>query len=114
MEVGEGTVTFDDFGRLDIRIGTITNAEPVEGTDKLLKLTVDTGESELRQLVAGLADAYAADEVVGCQVPVLTNLAPKTIRGVESQGMVLCPADNAGTPVLLHPDRELKPGAEIQ
>lgn len=108
------TVTFDDFGKLDIRIGTITNAEPVEGADKLLKLTVDTGESELRQLVAGIAEAYSADQVIGNQIPVLTNLEPKTIRGVQSQGMILCPSDDAGTPVLLHPNRELKPGAAIQ
>lgn len=109
-----GTVTFDDFGKLDIRIGTITNAEPVERADKLLKLTVDTGESELRQLVAGIAEAYTADQVIGRQIPVLTNLEPKTIRGVESQGMILCPADGAGMPVLLRPDRELKPGAKLQ
>ena len=107
-------ISFDDFARLDIRIGTITNAEPVEGADKLLKLTVDTGEAELRQLVAGIAEAYGADDVIGRQIPVLTNLEPKTIRGVQSQGMILCPSDDAGAPVLLHPDREITPGAKLQ
>jgi methionine--tRNA ligase beta chain len=86
----------------------------VEGADKLLKLTVDTGEAELRQLVAGIAEAYSADQVVGRLVPVLINLAPKTIRGVQSQGMILCPSDDAGTPVLLQPDREVGPGAKLQ
>ncbi len=108
------TIAFDDFGKLDIRIGTITNAEPVEGTDKLLKLTVDTGDAELRQLVAGIAGAYGADGVIGRQIPVLTNLEPKTIRGVQSQGMILCPSDSAGIPVLLHPDRDVAPGAKLQ
>ena len=108
------TIPFDDFDKLDIRMGTITNAEPVEGADKLLKLFVDTGEPELRQLVAGIAEAYAADAVIGRQIPVLTNLEPKTIRGVQSQGMILCPSDDEGTPVLLHPDREVSPGAKIQ
>ena len=108
------TINFDDFGKLDVRIGTITNAEPVDGADKLLKLFVDTGEPELRQLVAGIAEAYEANGVIGRQIPVLTNLEPKTIRGVLSQGMILCPSDESGTPVLLHPDRDVAPGAKIQ
>lgn len=105
-------ISFDDFQKLDIRIGTIRSAELVEGADKLLKLEVDLGD-ESRQLVAGVAQFYSTDELIGKQVAVLTNLTPRTIRGVESQGMILA-ADVSGRPVLLHPDTEIPAGSTVQ
>ena len=105
-------LSFAEFQKLDIRIGTITSAEKVEGTDKLLKLEVDLGDKP-RQLVAGVADFYEVDEIIGKQVPVLTNLEPKTLRGVESQGMILA-ADNKGQPVMLHPDQEVPNGSIVR
>lgn len=105
-------ITFDDFKKLDIRIGKILTAEKVEGTDKLLKLEIDFGE-ERRQIVAGIAETYQPDQIIGKEVPVLVNLEPRSIRGVESQGMILA-ADNSGKPVLLHPGTEVPPGSIVR
>lgn len=105
-------ITFADFQKLDIRIGTIISAEKIAGTDKLLKLVVDLGKGK-RQLVAGLTKHYQAEELVGKQVPVLANLQPRKIRGVESQGMILA-ADEKGRPVLLHPASRVIPGSKIR
>ena len=105
-------ITFDDFKKLEIRIGKILSAGKVEGTDKLLKLEIDFG-AEKRQIVAGIAETYQPDQIMGKEVPVLMNLEPRTIRGVESQGMILA-ADNNGKPVILHPDREVPPGSIVR
>ncbi len=105
-------ITFDDFKKLDIRVGKIVAAEKVMGTDKLLKLEIDLGV-EKRQLVAGIAESYLPEQLIGREVPVLVNLEPRSIRGIESQGMVLA-ASVDGKPVLLHPDREVPPGSIIR
>jgi len=115
-------ISFDDFKKLDIRIGKIISAEKVEGSDKLLKLMVDFGPAsakgsgearEVRQVVAGLAQFYAPEALVGKECPFAYNLAPRVLAGLESQGMILCPSDD-GKPVLLHPDKEVLPGALIK
>jgi len=105
-------ITFDDFKRLDIRIGKIIFSEKVTGTDKLLKLEVDFG-SEKRQIVAGIAESYEAALLIGKEIPVLMNLEPRSIRGIESQGMILA-IDVDGKPVLMHPDKEVPPGSIIR
>jgi len=105
-------ITFDDFKKMDIRIGKIVAAEKVAGTDKLLKLEIDLGV-EKRQLVAGIAESYLPDQLIGREVPVLVNLVPRSIRGIESQGMVLAVSVD-GKPVLLHPDSEVPPGSIIR
>ncbi len=104
-------ITFDDFRKLEIKIGTVISAEKVEGADRLLKLEVDFGD-EKRQLVAGIAPEYEPGSLAGKQVPVLVNLEPKKIRGVESHGMMLVAVDD-GRPALLHPDRDVKPGTQV-
>ncbi|MBU0953208.1 MAG: methionine--tRNA ligase subunit beta [Nanoarchaeota archaeon] len=104
-------ISYDHFARLDLRIGTITAAEPVEHADKLLRLDVEIGE-ETRHLIAGIADTYNPVDLVGRQIVVVTNLAPKTIRGIESNGMLLA-ADVNGEPVLLRPDQEVPSGAKV-
>ncbi|MDZ7726506.1 MAG: methionine--tRNA ligase subunit beta [Candidatus Campbellbacteria bacterium] len=81
-------ITFDDFEKLDIRIGEIKSAERVEGTDKLINCEVDFGE-EKRQIVSGLAEYLEPEEIVGKKLPYVLNLEPRVIRGVESQGMLL-------------------------
>lgn len=106
------TISFDDFMRLDIRIGRIVSAEKVEGTDKLLKLEVDTGD-ERRTLVAGVAHVYEPEDLIGKELPVLLNLEPRKIRGLVSHGMILA-ADVEGLPVLLHPDKDVPPGTVIR
>ena len=105
-------VTFDDFMKLDIRIGTVTAADKVPGADKLIRLELDMG-GETRQVVAGMVPAYAPEEFIGKQVPILVNLEPRTLRGVESQGMILA-ADVDGKPVMLIPDKEVPPGSVVR
>jgi len=105
-------ITFNDFKKLELRIGEITEAERVPDTDKLLKLTINVG-TEPRQIVAGMADTYEPEALVGKQVPILMNLEPKTFRGVESHGMILA-VDVDGKPVLLHPDKKVPPGSVIR
>jgi methionine--tRNA ligase beta chain len=105
-------ITFEDFKKLDIRIGRILLAEKVEGTDKLMRLEVDLG-TEKRQVVAGIAEFYQADQLTGKEIPVVLNLEPRTIRGIESHGMILA-ADVEGKAVLLHPEKEVPPGSVIR
>lgn len=105
-------IIFDDFKKLDIRIGKISSAEKVKGTDKLLKLEVDFS-TEKRQLVAGIAESYEPDQLIGKEIPVLMNLQPRSIRGIESQGMILA-IDVGGKPILMHPDKEVPPGSLIR
>jgi methionyl-tRNA synthetase len=108
----QDTITIDDFKRLQIRIATITAAEPVPKSTKLLKLTLDVG-GETRTIVAGIAEDYAPDQLVGKQIPVLVNLQPALIRGIVSEGMMLA-ADVDGRAVLLHPDREVPSGSGVR
>lgn len=105
-------ISFDDFNKLDIRIGTILEAETVPETDKLLKLAVDLGD-EKRTLVAGIAEDYKPEEIIGKQIPILTNLEPKKLRGIESQGMILA-VDIDNKAILLHPDKKVPNGSKIR
>ena len=104
-------ITFDEFQKLRIQIGLIVEAERVGGTDKLLKLQVDFGD-EKRQIVSGIAQFYAPEKLVGKQFPFVTNLEPRVIRGIESQGMIL--AIGVGEKaVLLKPLKKVPPGSLI-
>jgi len=105
-------ITFNDFKKLDIRVGKILSADKVDGTDKLIKLEVDFG-AEKRQLVAGIAEFFEPDNLIGKEIPVLMNLEPRSIRGIESQGMILA-IDVDGKPVLLLPEREVPPGSIVR
>jgi methionine--tRNA ligase beta chain len=105
-------ITFDDFKKLDIRIGTIISAARIPGTDKLLTLEIDVG-TEKRQVVAGIAAMYLPDDLIGKEIPVLLNLEPRNIRGIESHGMILA-VDADGQPILLHPDRIVPSGSTIR
>jgi methionyl-tRNA synthetase len=105
-------VTFDEFKNLDLRVGKIVKAEKIEKSKKLLRLEVDVGE-EIRQVVAGIAEYYEPEALVGKLVPILVNLKPAKLMGVESRGMILA-ADRSGEPILLHPDKEVAPGTKIR
>ncbi|MBI4181797.1 MAG: methionine--tRNA ligase subunit beta [Candidatus Aenigmarchaeota archaeon] len=105
-------ISYADFEKLDLRVGTITAAEKIQGADKLLRLQVDLG-SEARQLVAGIAQQYAPERLPGRQVIVLANLEPRMLRGVESQGMALA-ADGGAGPVLLQPAVEVPAGTKVK
>ena len=106
------TITFDDFSKLDLRVGTITAAEKVKKAKKLLQLQVELG-NETRTIVSGIAESFSPEEVVGQQVTVLTNLAPRTIRGVESQGMLLMSENTEGKMVFISPDKGGENGFHI-
>ena len=106
-------ISFEDFKKLDVRIGTVLTCEKMEGSDKLLKLEVDFGEFK-RQIVSGIAEFYAPEYLVGKQCPFIVNLEPRTIRGVESQGMILAADPGDNTAVLLHPEKQLPNGSIIR
>ena len=106
------TVEFDDFTKMDIRVGTILTAEKVKKAKKLLQLTVDTGIDK-RTIVSGIAEHYEPEDIIGKQVSVLVNLAPRKIRGVESQGMILMAEDKDGSLSFVSPINEVTSGSEI-
>lgn len=104
-------ITIDEFSKMEIRMGKILTAEKIIGADRLYKLSVDMG-TEVRTICSGVAQFYQPEELVGKTVPVITNLAPRVLRGVESKGMILM-ADNNG-PVLLTPIKEVPPGSIVK
>ncbi len=106
-------IQFDDFTKLDIRVGTIIEAEKVAKTKKLLKLMVDTG-IDRRIVVSGIAEYYKPEDIIGKQVNILVNLAPKTLRGIESQGMILMAEDISGKLVFVEPSVQVKNGSEVK
>jgi tRNA-binding EMAP/Myf-like protein len=135
------TINFDEFKKIDIRVGKIISAEKVEGSDKLLKLEVDFGVETMeiktmegeepkqtlipirRQIIAGIAQFYPPEALIGKECPFAYNLAPRMLKGLESQGMILCPSDTGpasaegpgvARPVLLHPDKEINPGSIVK
>ncbi|SFE51381.1 methionine--tRNA ligase [Sunxiuqinia elliptica] len=105
--------TFDDFMKMDIRTGTILEAELVPKTKKLLQLNVDTGIDK-RTVVSGIAEYYKPEDIVGKQVSILVNLEPRKIRGIESQGMILMAEDADGTLRFVSPEEKVKNGSEIR
>jgi methionine--tRNA ligase beta chain len=104
-------VTLDEFRRLDLRVGQISDARPIEGADRLLRVAVDLGTEE-RTVVAGLARAYAPAELIGATVVVLFNVEPATIRGIRSDGMLLGVQCDA-VPVLLTTAGDVEPGTRV-
>lgn len=106
-------IQYEDFMKMDIRVGKIIAAEKVAKTKKLMKLTVDTGIDE-RTIVSGIAEHYTPEEVIGCQVSVLVNLEPKPLKGIVSQGMILMAENADGTLSFVSPDKEVKPGSEVR
>lgn len=110
-------ISYDDFAKLDIRIGTILAAEHVSETDKLIKCTIDFGDPPagggVRTIVSGIAEWKTPGELVGKQLPYIVNLAPRTLRGVVSEGMLLAASDESGV-ALLNPERPLPPGTKLR
>ena len=105
--------SIDDFKKLTFKIGVVTAAADHPNADKLLVLTVDIGEGQPRQLVAGIRGSYQAAELIGKRVIVVANLKPAMLRGVESQGMVLAASD-ASSIVLVSPERPIAPGSPVK
>lgn len=105
-------ISFDDFTKIDLRTATILEAEKVEKADKLLKLKVDTGV-DIRTVVSGIAESFSPEELIGKQVMILLNLAPRKIRGIESQGMLLLTTKADGKLAFVTPDETVANGVEI-
>ena len=124
------TISFEDFKKVQIRIGKIVSAESVADSNKLVKLVVDFGviasqsrisadstpidadRGEIRQILAGIAKFYKPEQLIGKLCPFVFNLEAKKMGELESQGMILCADDNG--PVLMHPDKEIKAGSEVK
>jgi len=106
-------IVFDDFTKLDIRVGTITEAEKVAKTKKLLKITVDTG-IDVRTVVSGIAEYYKPEDIIGKQVSILVNLEPRKLKGIESQGMILMAENADGSLAFVSPDTKISNGGEIK
>lgn len=105
--------TYEDFQKLEIKIGKIKSAEKAVETDKLLKLIFDIGHEE-RQIMSAITEFFPNPEIlVGKEMPILTNLEPRVFRGYESQGMIIS-AEADGRPVLLHPEMEIPPGSLVK
>lgn len=105
-------IQFDDFAKIDLRVGTIVAAEKVEKADKLLKLSVDLG-FETCTIVSGIALHFKPEEIVGKQVTVVCNLAPRKMRGIESNGMILMAEDKSGKLHFVNPDNKIDEGSSV-
>jgi methionyl-tRNA synthetase len=105
--------TFDDFNKMDIRTGTIIEAERIPKTKKLLKLKIDTGIDK-RTVVSGIAEYYSPEEIIGQQVSILVNLEPRELKGIQSQGMILMAQDVDGSLKFVTPVQPVKNGSEIK
>ncbi|MBM3728546.1 MAG: methionine--tRNA ligase [Acidobacteria bacterium] len=110
----EPPIAIDDFLKVDMRVGQVLSAEPVKGADKLLHLKIDIGEPQPRTIVAGIALAYKPEQVVGRKVAIVANLAPRKLRGIESQGMIIAASLEGGSPALVSFLEEAPVGARLK
>ena len=106
------SIQYDDFAKLDLRVGTISSAEKIEKADKLLKLEIDLG-FEKRTIVSGIAQYFTAQNIIGRQVVVVANLAPRKMRGIESNGMILMAEDATGNLKFINPDEPTDNGSTV-
>lgn len=106
-------ISFDDFAKLELRVGTVLETEEVEGSEKLIKLMVDLGEETPRQILAGVKQWYKPTDFIGKQVIIVANLEPRMMMGLESQGMMLA-ADSENGPVFLTVRKKIAPGTKIK
>ncbi len=105
-------ISFEDFKKVEIRMGKIISCEKVEGADKLLKLKVSFGEFD-RQIISGIAESYAPEDLVGKTLPFVVNLEFRKFKGEESQGMLVATGTGSDNVILLEPNREIEPGIEV-
>lgn len=103
-------ISYDDFKKIELRVARVVVAEHIEGSEKLIRLEVELAD-EKRQIIAGIGKKYSPEELIGREIVIVANLEPRTLMGLESRGMLLAADDNG--PVLLRPDMDITPGAEI-
>lgn len=114
MEAASQVIQYEDFAKMDLRIATIQKAEPHPNADKLLVLQVELASGEQRQILAGIRAYYEPASLVGRQIVVVANLAPRSLRGMESHGMLLAASDDSRTTLaLLGPDKAIPAGAKV-
>ncbi len=115
---GKPEITFDDFAKVDLRIAKVVRAEPHPNADRLIKLELDDGSGKPRQICAGIREHYGPEDLVGKSIVIVANLAPRTIRGEESRGMLLAASDadkgsDERSVVVMTPMSEIKPGSVV-
>jgi methionyl-tRNA synthetase len=110
----DGLISIDEFAKVDLRVGIVKDAAPLKGADKLLHLHVDIGEPEPRSIVAGIALAYKPEELLGRKVVIVANLAPRKLRGVLSQGMIVAASREGDVPVLASFLEDVPVGARLK
>ncbi|MFA5000674.1 MAG: methionine--tRNA ligase subunit beta [Candidatus Paceibacterota bacterium] len=115
------TVRYEEFSKIEFRIAEVISAERVEGSEKLLKLRVSLGDpfdsaqgKEPRQIIAGIGKAYEPEALIGKKIIIVANLEPRSLMGLESQGMLLAASTDTAGPVLLIPEENIDPGAEVR
>jgi methionyl-tRNA synthetase len=106
-------ISFEEFKKVELRVAKIEEAEAVEGSEKLVRLQVNLGE-EKRQIVAGIIKNYSPEELVGKEIVIVANLEPRELKGFVSQGMLLAADGGENGPVILVPQKEVQPGAEVR
>jgi len=109
-----GTISIEDFSRIELRVAKIVNAEQVDGADKLLKLTLDVGEPRHRTVFAGIKSAYRPEDLIGRLTPMVANLAPRKMKFGTSEGMVLAASGDGPGIFLLSPDSGAQPGMRVK
>ncbi len=107
-------ISIDEFAKVEMRVGLVLAAERVKGSDKLLHMQVELGEAEPRSIVAGIAEAYTVEEMVGRKVVIVANLQPRKLRGIPSNGMVLAASPDGGRPVLVSVSGDVPPGTKLR
>ena len=111
-EIENTQIDYEDFKKVQIQIGEVISAEPVEGSEKLLKLIVKFGEEE-RQILSGIAKFKTPENIIGKKIPFVTNLKPRSMMGLESNGMILAASDSEGHFALLEVDNEILSGTHV-
>lgn len=107
-------ISIDEFKKVEARMGTVVSADAVEGSDKLIKLQVDFGEESPRQILSGIKQWYTPESLLGKTMLFCTNLAPRSMMGLESQGMLMAVDGSDGAPVFVIPEKEITSGACIR
>lgn len=106
-------IDFDEFLKTELKVARVISAERVEGSDKLLKLSVSLGD-EARQIIAGIGKIYSPEEITEREIIIVANLEPRMIMGLESDGMLLAATDSDGSPAIVCPDRSVPPGTRLK
>lgn len=108
------TIKYEDFAKVDLRVGKVISATQIEESEKLIKLSVDLGEENPRQILAGIKKFYEAEDLIGKNIIVVANLEPRSLMGYESHGMLLAASDENETPVVLTTEKDTPSGSKIR